>query len=61
MRSWISLVLLAFLATLALSNTGLAKVNTVCPDFGGLCECAWHVRDCPPTCHMQQRLECGPT
>ena len=61
MRSCIGLAFLAFLATQALSNAALAKVNTVCPAFGLPCECAWHIRDCLRTCHVQPRLECGPT
>ena len=58
MRSRVWLTLVAFLATLPLSGAGQARVNTSCPAFGHPCECAWHVRDCLPRCHIQPRLEC---
>lgn len=38
-----------------------ARVRSACPGAGRPCECAWHVRDCLPTCHIQPRLQCSPT
>lgn len=61
MRLSVWLALFAFMNMLFVSSVGQARVNIVCPTFGGFCECAWHVRDCPQTCHLQPRLECGPT
>jgi hypothetical protein len=59
MRLWSSLTLLAFLATLAPSGDGRAKVNKPCLEVGRPCECLSPVRNCLPTCHIQPRLECA--
>ena len=40
---------------------GEGKVETPCPTLGNPCGCAWQVRNCVPTCHIQPRLECAPT
>ena len=59
MRTWFWLTLLAFVATLTLSDMAQARVNTPCPMFARPCECAWQKRDCPPTCHIQLRFACA--
>jgi hypothetical protein len=63
MPSLIILALLAFIApTLAVSiEEAQARVKSACPAIGRPCECAWHVRDCLPACHIQLRIECRPT
>jgi len=40
---------------------GEGNAETPYPNFGSPCGCAWHVRNCLPTCHIQPRLEYAPT
>jgi hypothetical protein len=60
-----SLIVFAFFAlmapTLVASVEVDARVRSACPEFGRPCECARHVRECLPTCHIQPRIECSPT
>jgi len=59
MRTKIFLALFVFLALgLRVSE---ARVKLSCPEFGRPCECAWHVRDCVPICHVGPRVDCVPT
>jgi hypothetical protein len=60
MRAWICLALLTLMAMPAVSATGQARVETLCPAFARPCDCVWHARDCLPTCRIQPRIECAP-
>ena len=60
MPSLLWFALLAFmLADIALPTEVQADVKRTCPEFGRPCDCAWHVRDCLPSCHIRPRLECA--
>jgi hypothetical protein len=62
MRSSVALAFFTFLATaISLSALSQTRVDRPCPVFGRPCECAWHVRDCLPTCQIQLQIECVPT
>lgn len=62
MPSLIVFALFAFMAsTLVVSVEAEARVKSVCPEFGRLCECMWYVGDCLPTCHIRPRAEWSPT
>ena len=61
MPSAIVVALLAFMAcALGASVEAGATVKSACPEFGRPCDCAWHVRDCLPVCHIKPRIECPP-
>jgi hypothetical protein len=61
MRASISLALLAVTTMLTLSGAGRANVKAPCSTFARPCDCAWHVRVCLPTGHIEPRMECTPT